>query len=265
MPLGSNTCSWATDIFYETHLIGQGDILETMPPVGRRYASMRNERSAAFGQQYMNPPLSKKQREQVLRAVKKRQEPKQIVFVGGANMVEGSHYVINPLYNITQGLTTGNRIGQSINLDSVEFEFSLKAAANASNFWVYAFWSDVESITASTAPTQVTTPNVVTTLPILGAPTASGENVLAFLDELQCTKLRSNKFDLNNSYSGQASFYTGKIKLKFKSKKLVYLHDTASYFEGKNLYIGITSSVQGTVDTTATATMYHSTLVKFRE
>lgn len=235
-----------------------------LPRYARTHAHMKN---SATAQQYANPPLSYKQRKQVKNIARNTQERKRSVNTGSAAMKEGSWYVLNPLYNITQGLTNSTRIGPSMNLDSldVRYQFVTDPTSNAEvSLRAAIWWTDVESITTSSNPTQVTTPNLLTTLPLVGAVTSEQANILAF-DPFQCTVVRDILETVVIPFSTGPGRYSGVFRVKFKGKKCTYLADVASYLEGKNLYVGFSSSNNGVVDSTNTGTVFHNTKVNFRE
>jgi len=217
---------------------------------------------------YQNPRtgLSALQKKQVMKLTKKSQESKRVGFAGGyGNFKDGNYYMINPLYNISQGQAATQRIGQQITLDSIEVTYSVQLANAGVSLRAIAYWSDVESITSSTTPTEVTNANILATLPLIGA-TSSGLTTLMPFDKFQCTKLRDVHWDQNTTYSGQANMHTGKLLIKFPmGKKVTYLSDNASYFEGKNLYVGFAGTANATVNSTALGTVYQTTLVTFRE
>jgi hypothetical protein len=237
-----------------------------MPPIKSKYKAYMN---------YINPstPLSKLQRKQVSRISIAKQEKRRVVNTGSVGALDSSHYIINPLYNIPQGVTSGSRVSNQIYLDYIyiNVQFNIRQTPSVPvDVWMYAFWSDVESITSSTTPTQVTTGNVLTTLPMLGDPTSTAQSTLLQFDPFQCTPIWSKHFTLNPSgYPNTSTTDSQRVafqhKLNFKKKKITYLHDSASYNEGKNLYIGFTSSSSGTVDATSTVAMYHNHMVVFRE
>lgn len=213
--------------------------------------------------------LNKKQLAQVKRIARSKQEIKRVCNTGTANILEGQHIVLNPLYNITQGVTNGNRVAGKINLDEVRIDFTFDTNGCSAALFMYAYWSDVESITSSTNPTTVTSANVFTTLPFLGAVSSEFANLVQF-DNFQCIPLRQKRVAINPGYNGGttspgSAYYSGSMVLKFKGRKMKYLHDSASYFEGKNLYIGFAASRNGVVDTDIIGTMFQSTLVTWHE
>lgn len=243
-----------------------------MPPLGKRVRAALTNTYAANRQMYENPPLSKKQRTQVKTIAKSTQELKRVPNTGSVSMVDSSHYVINPLYNIPQSVTAGGRISNSINLKYIDLNFTLFLAQTTSipvDVWVYAFWSDLEAITSSTNPTQVTTANVLTTLPFIGAISSNQSSLLQF-DPFQCTPVWSKHFTINpqgypSASNADAQRVVVSKRFYMKNRKVKYLHDSASYNEGKNLYIGWVSSGNGTVDTTTTCALYQSHMVTFQE
>lgn len=236
-----------------------------MPPLPSKYRKYNT---------YQNPgkKLTPAQHKEVAyiakRAAARTTEVKRAVFTGSINpTLDSSHYLLNPLYNIAQGTTGTNRVGQEIKLSLVEFNYTFVlqgAATPGSDLWVYAYWSDEESITSSTVPTQVTTPNILATLPFVGSVT-SGQSQLLQFDHFQCTPLRSSRVAVNGNYVGQPERLNGKLIINFKDKKIKYLHDAASFNEGKNLYIGWTTTLNGVVDTTTTGALFHNTMITFRE
>jgi len=235
-----------------------------MPPVkGRRYQKYKRTSTVTA----ITPSIRKAFVKIANQAAKRATEIKRQVAQGAyGSILDSSHYVINPLYNISQGTTAVNRIGQEIKLDSVKVKWSLQLQNSTTNceLWVYAFWSDLESITSSTTPTQVTTANILATLPMNGAVTTNMTTIM-HLDRFQCTPVRDARSNISPNFSGQAIRYSGTLDLKFKGKKVKYSKDAASYFEGKNLYIGWATSAGGVVDTTVLGNLYQSTLVTFRE
>lgn len=244
-----------------------------MAPLPRSRRVGINSNEGASMQHLLNPPLSKQQRRQVKTITKNGMEKKRVVNTGSVGALDSSHYVLNPLYNIPQGVTAGGRISNTIFLDYIylNIQFNIRQTPSVPvDVWIYAFWSDVESITSSTTPTQVTTTNVLGTLPMLGDPTSTGQSTLMSFDPFQCSPIWSRHFTLNpQGYPNTSTTDSQRIafshKLRFKNKKIQYLHDAASYNEGKNLYIGFTSSSSGTVDTTATVAMYHNHMVVYHE
>lgn len=219
--------------------------------------------------QYPKMKLTPAQLAQVRRLVVSKQEPKRYSVTGGVNMVDSSHYVVNPLYNIGEAVTGVGRVAQVFNLQEVCINYTVFLNQTPENvdLFVYAYWSDQETVTTSGVPTQITTPNVISTLPFIGAVTTNQSSLLQF-DKFRCTPIRGQHIAINNEGpigATQIQRYTGTVRMKFKDKKITYLADGASYLEGKNLYVGWVVSANGTIDTTATAALYQNTLVTFRE
>lgn len=239
-----------------------------MPVLPRGNRRIINEEYSAVNQQFTNPPLSKKQRKQVKLIAKSKQEQKRIVNTGSVGVYEGQYHMVNPLYNIAQGLTASDRIGSSINLDSIEIKyyFTTKGGTAISEAFlrIFMYWSDVESITSSSTPTTVTNANLLTTLPLVGN-VASGFAPLLQLDQFQAVGLRDKLEVIHIPSATNDAWMTGTLKVKFKGRKCTYLHDSASYMDGKNLYFGVAGSNNGTVNVTQIGNFFYTSKVNFRE
>lgn len=230
-------------------------------------------RQRARAKGYMPHPLSNAQVKQVAqiaqRAATRSQEKKRVVNVGDCSTVCSSAYVINPLYNIAQGSGASNRIGSQITIDSVtvKFRFTSNTTTNKEiAIFAFAYWSDITGVSSSTTPTQVTTANVQSTLPLLGNASTPGATLQVF-DMFNSTVLREKRFNVPLSLTAVSGDHEWEFKMKFpKGRKITYLSDSASYLEKRNLYVGIITDVAGGADNaTATGNIVHSTEVRFRE
>lgn len=219
--------------------------------------------------QYPKHKLTRAQLSQVRKLIVTKQEPKRFSASAGINMLDSTHYVLNPLYNIGESVAGTGRIAQQFNLQNVDINFTIFLNANVYNVdvFAYAFWSDQATATTISTFTAVTTPNVLSTLPFLGSIVSNQSSLLQF-DKFRCTPIKQKHFALNNTgpiAAGQNERQTWSFKLNFYDKKIQFLNDNASYLEGKNLYIGLVASGNGTVDSTAIGAVYHNTMVTFRE
>lgn len=235
-----------------------------MPPIypARRY----EKKDKVYAYNRGLTPLQKKQCQRIAKyQVNKGAEPKRIVFSGTASVQACSAYLLNPLYGISQGGGVRDRIGNIIHLDSITIRLRLSVINKETQFFVFAYWGDVETVTAGGTPTQVTSPNIQTTIPLLGS-VVVGQGTLQVLDKFQCVKLRDSRFAVPVHVTSVNGECEKTFDIKFKNKKVGYLLDTASYMDGKNLYWGLIGDQQGaTIDSTIVATMSHTTEVRFHD
>lgn len=212
--------------------------------------------------------LQKKQVKKIAKGAAKRSQERKRVVGGGiyTSALLGNAYVLNPLYNISQGTGIGNRVGTTISVDSIKIKFDF---AMVSTIWsdmvrCIVYLSDVESVTSGSTPTQVTNANIQSTLPLLGNTTLNQVSLQQF-DWNQATSVYDKLWSFN-SVTGNTPNFTKEININMKGRKFTYLGDTASYMEGKNLYVAfIVDNSVGTVNSTIQGNIAVSYLVSFRE
>lgn len=215
--------------------------------------------------------LQKKQVKKISSGYAKRSMEKKRYLTAGTQsaVLCGNAYMINPLYNLSQGTGVGNRVGSAIKLDNLKLkcEFMLGTSTiNSGIIRMIVYLSDVESATSGSNPTQITNPNIQSTIPLLGNTTVN-EVALEPVDWTQATVLYDKLFTLNANF-GTTNFPLASkdITINFKGRKFGYLSDSPSYMEGKNLYVAwIFDSPQGTVNSTAWGKFSYTGLATFRE
>lgn len=213
--------------------------------------------------------LQKKQVKKIARGAAKRSQEKKRVVGGGkySDIIVGNGYAINPLYNISQGTGIGNRIGTAISVDTIKFkwDFTLLTTAYTVQMKMIIYMTEEETFTTGSTPTQITNPNLQTSLPLLGNTTLQ-QVQLQQVDWNQCTLLYEKEFTFNTPGPTATPNWCGSHLLKLKGRKFQYLSDSADYMEGKNLYVAwIFDSSVGTVGTTIIGNLTHSYLVTYRE
>lgn len=231
------------------------------------------KRKASYSQSWKpNYSLTPLQKKQVLlisnRSARRKQEVKRTVNSGGVNLLAGQAAVWNPFYNIAQGTGSGNRVGAHINCDSIDVSLLLETSSATNkemSVFVFAYWAEEVTFTSSTTPTTVPVANLQSDLPLLGA-TTTGNVTNQVFDVNQCKSIRESRFVIPLSLTGVAGAKHMKLRIPMKSKHLTYNSDSASFFQGKNLIIGVISDCQGaTSGTTPTVTVWQTTTVNFRE
>lgn len=232
-----------------------------MPPVyGKKYVK------------YTKPSdgLTAKQRAAVRKIVARKgkslMEPKRVVVSDSHAVIAGNGYIINPLYNISQNTTMASRVGNRIHLDKliIHMEFEASAAGGKpTDYGLWVFWSD-EQITTNPNWSVVVNSSVASTLPFQGS-TAGGMVTLQHLDISQAKEVCYRHFDVQE-YSATYGVQKFTKTFNFKGKKLQYLTDVGSFFQGQNLYFAVIGDSPGsTVGTTTVGSVRVSYQVQFTE
>lgn len=214
------------------------------------------------------------QKKQVALIAKKKaiaaQEKKRYLTAGEqAAAICGRAYGVNLLYNLSQGTGEGNRIGQIIYVDKIVINYRAhldSSALNSGTLRCMVYLHDQETVTSGSTPTSVTSSNIQTTLPLIGN-TVVNQIAIQQFDWAQATLLYDKIMPINANFA-TTNFpeVAGQIKINLKHRKFNYAADTASYMEGKNLYLFfLVDAAQGTVDTTSWGKIAYSGLVTFKE
>jgi len=183
--------------------------------------------------------------------------------------IDGKGYAFNPLSAITQGDAGDKRKGRVIKLDSLEICWNWYAANNTSANFVhmYVYWSD-EELTISGTALGIANADLVTDLPLTGPYTTNSGCTTLLYDNYRCTPLFHKVYAVPNYDSANKMALGGTMKFNLKGVKKTFLQDSASYFEGKNLYvawIAAKNNPDGTIGTTSVGNMAMNYVVRFRQ
>ncbi len=206
----------------------------------------------------------------IKRATARSQERKRLpVAVATVNNKVAEGYIINPFYNVTQGVAESQRVGCTISLDSIHFRGQFTAVGTQNSIRMIGFWSSEQLTTSNSAWTVVTNANLLTSMPLNGN-NGPGYAGLSMIDFTKCSLAFDRRLTTTAKASNGATPLSNMVsynfKHSFKGKKVDYLLDTVSYFKQQNFYVlFITDGT--TSDTTATVagvnTLVHE--IKFKE
>lgn len=235
-----------------------------MPPVNTR---ARYTKRVSFGTSDPGVPLATKKYvvKKIKRAKSDTMEPKYITNTATATgVVAGDAYVFNPLYNITEGGMAGQRVGRQIHLNYVDVTFSMAGQSNGDlNYLFFMYWGDAETVSTYSF-TDITNANILNTLPMVGN-VASNTVTGLYFDPQGCTPVWRYLFTNHTNVATYAPNAVIHKRFYFKNKKLQYLADGASFFNGKNLYCGVIASSPGLANGSAVNNITVSYQVHWKE
>jgi len=198
----------------------------------------------------------------VKRILMRQMELKQLSLVGGTGTItENTLYYYNISAQIVQGIADGNRIGDSINLVSLEFRYRFLSdtAANATTYRLIIGWTGEES---NPSALNFANTGAFATTDVF-APVGALAFVNACINRKTFTPLFDTLIDINSQITGIADCLSGAFLVPLKSQKFDYQDRGAIYGKRKNL-VGLLIGQNHTAATTC-GDMQFNILIKFRD
>lgn len=211
-----------------------------MPPLPtRKYRT--NPKMAAF--------LTMNQRKQVAKMIRSERtkfaNKKQYIWVASVSPLHSNVYGLNPLYSIALGDAYNQRESQTIMLQQMRLKLRLEtnvATNKDATFRVLVYWDDQETFITTTSFTNVTIPNIQTTVPLEGDSSSSLQ--MPFVRHA-ATCIYDKYFNLPVSDTGIANAVTREVVINFRNKKVTFVGGATDFMNGKNLYVAIIGGVAG--------------------